>query len=321
MPEIWNKHKIMCCLVLFAASVVLFFVYLHIYVGVLEWELPKTRILKRQNAILITQSRMLGHRIEQNEVALDALASRDEDIYRSIFGLGSIPENVRNSGLAGANYAEFDKFDRKGNISALRYRSDVMVKKAYVQSRSFDEIELMLATADNMATSVPAICPVAPVMNRVEISSPFGYRVHPVLKYARFHSGIDFHVKAGNPVFATGDGVIESIEINLGGYGRQVVINHGFGYKTRYAHLSSIFVTEGMNVKRGDRIALSGNTGLSSGPHLHYEVIYKGKNVNPYFYFDRDITLEQYSDMVSKAGDAALPFYIHPSHRKVLHMK
>lgn len=321
MPEIWNKHKIMCCLALFVASVALFFVYLHIYVVVCGLELPKTRMLKRQNAALVTQSRMLGHRIEQNEIALDALALRDEDIYRSIFGLGSIPEDVRNSGLDGANYAELDKLDRKGNISALRSRSDVMVKKAYVQSRSFDEIELMLATADNMATSVPAICPVAPVMNRVEISSPFGYRVHPVLKYARFHRGIDFNVKAGNPVFATGDGVVESIEINMKGYGRQVVIDHGFGYKTRYAHLSSISVTEGMNVKRGDRIALSGNTGLSSGPHLHYEVIYKGKNVNPYFYFDRDITLEQYSDMVSKAGDAALPFYIHPSHRKFLHVK
>lgn len=321
MSEFWKKHKIMCCLVFFAASVALFFVYLHIYVGVLGLELPKTRILKRQNAALVTQSRMLGHRIEQNEVALDALVLRDEDIYRSIFGLGSIPGSVRNSGLDGANYSEFDKLDRKGNVSALRSRSDVMVKKAYVQSRSFDEIELMLATADNMATSVPAICPVAPVMNRIKISSPFGYRVHPVLKYARFHRGIDFDIKAGNPVFATGDGVVESIEVNMHGYGRQVVINHGFGYKTRYAHLKSILVTEGMKVKRGDRIAVSGNTGLSSGPHLHYEVIYKGKNVNPYFYFDRDITLEQYSDMVSKAGDAALPFYIHPSHRKVLHVK
>lgn len=319
MSEIWDKHKIVCCLAIFVVSVLLFFVYLQIYTKVLGLELPKTRILKRQNATLVTQSKVLGHRIGQNEVALDALALRDEDIYRSIFGLSSISDDVRNSGLDGANYAEFDKLDRKGNISALRTRSDVMVKKAYVQSRSYDEIELMLATADNMATSVPAICPVAPVMGKVRISSPFGYRVHPVLKYARFHRGIDFNIKPGNPVFATGDGVVESIEVNMRGYGRQVVINHGFGYKTRYAHLKSILVTEGMKVKRGDRIALSGNSGLSSGPHLHYEVIYKGKNVNPYFYFDRDITLEQYSDMVGKAGDAALPFYIHPSHRKILH--
>lgn len=321
MSGFWGKHKIMCCLAFFAASVVLFFVYLQIYVGVLGLELPKTRILKRQNAALVTQSRVLGHRVGQNEVALDALALRDEDIYRSIFGLGSIPESVRNSGLDGANYSEFDKLDRKGNISALRSRSDVMVKKAFVQSRSFDEIELMLATADNMATSVPAICPIAPVMDKIRISSPFGYRIHPVLKYARFHKGIDFNIKPGNPVFATGDGVVESIAVSMRGYGRQIVINHGFGYKTRYAHLKSILVTEGMKVKRGDRIAISGNSGLSSGPHLHYEVIYKGKNVNPYFYFDRDITLEQYSDMVGKAGDAALPFYIHPSHRKVLHVK
>lgn len=321
MSGFWNKHRIVCCLAVFLASVALFFIYLHIYVGVLGLELPKTRILKRQNAALVTDSRILDRRIEENEVALDALALRDEDIYRSIFGLNPVSKDVRNSGLDGANYAEFDLQDRTGNISALCSRSDVMVKKAYVQSRSFDEIELMLATADNMATSIPAICPIAPANNKIKISSPFGYRFHPVLKYARFHRGIDFDIKTGSPVFATGDGVVEAIEINMRGYGRQVVINHGFGYKTRYAHLSSVFVTEGMNVKRGDRIAMSGNTGLTSGPHLHYEVIFKDKNVNPYFYFDRDITLEQYSDMVDKAGEAALPFYIHPSHRKVLHIK
>ena len=142
-----------------------------------------------------------------------------------------------------------------------------------------------------------------------------------MLKRRRMHTGIDFALPKGNGVYATGDGVVEEVKVEVRGYGRQVVINHGFGYKTRYAHLNKIYVAPGMQVKRGELIASVGNTGLSSGSHLHYEVIYKGKNVNPYNYFDRDISLEQYKDIVGKVSAEGANDYVLPIHRKALKSK
>lgn len=316
MSGFWQKKHLKRYLALFGASVLMFFIHLHIYTVVLGWELPKTKSLRRRNAALMTRVEVLSHRIDEYSQSLNALELRDEDIYRSIFGLASISSDVRESGLRrDSQYAELDEQMRNENVSSLRRRADIILKKAYVQSKSYDEIELMLNTADNMATSIPAICPVPP--DKCRISSPYGYRRHPVLGYSRLHSGIDFALKPGNPVYVSGDGVVEEVIVEMRGYGRQVVINHGFGYKTRYAHLKEILVTEGMKVKRGEQIATTGNTGLTSGPHLHYEVIYKGRNVNPAPYFDRDITPEQYAGMLDRSGSHLSDrFYIHPSHRK-----
>ena len=123
-------------------------------------------------------------------------------------------------------------------------------------------------------------------------------------------------MKPGNRLYATGDGVVESVKFELFGYGNQVLIDHGFGYKTRYAHMKAICVVEGMKVKRGECIGLSGNSGRSSGPHLHYEVMYKGAYVNPANYYDLTITPEEYATMVQHTADISEKITYHPSHRK-----
>lgn len=317
MPTFKKKYGWKLYLALFGASLLLFFGYLQLYTHVLGWELPKTKSLRRENASLMTRAEILDREMDVFNDALAAIEMRDEDIYRSIFGLNSIPASIRDGGYhSKEHYDDLLTSDRKGLLRDLKYRSDKITKRAYIQSKSFDEVETVLATADNMATSIPAISPVAPERNGMKVSSPFGYRYHPVLKYNRFHSGVDFHRKTGNPVYATGDAVVESILVEMYGYGRQLVLNHGFGYKTRYAHLNTIFVTEGMSVRRGQVIATTGNTGLTSGPHLHYEVIYKGRNVNPYHYYDSGLTPEQYRDLTVSSDEASDPYYVHPSHRK-----
>lgn len=316
MTGFWQKYHMNRILGAFVLSVVLFVGYMHIYVYVFGLELPKTANLRRENAALMTRVEVLSHEFEAYDASLNELALHDNEIYRSIFGLNSISFQTRESGLAGESYERFAEMDRSGQARRLRELADVTVKKAFIQSKSFDEISLMLHTADNMATSVPAIYPILPDRSKFHISSPFGYRVHPVFGYSRMHRGMDFSIKPGNPVFATGDAVVEEIKVEMRGYGRQVTLNHGFGYQTRYAHLSSIIVTEGMKVRRGDVIAYSGNSGLSSGPHLHYEVIYKGKPVNPYHYFDRDMTLEEYKAMIHYDEARNDVNYVHPSHRK-----
>jgi len=303
-------------LIMFVVSIVMFVLYFFLYTVVLGWELPKTKSMKLENAKLKTRMELLRMQIASCDEGLRTLEIRDEEIYRSIFGLNTIPSSVRNNGLKGfGRYSSLDSADRSGRVKDLRRRADVILKKAYVQTSSYDEIELMLKTVDNMSSSIPAICPVMLVPGKCYISSPFGYRYHPILGYGRLHRGMDFSVKPGYSVYATGDGVVEQVKIEMRGYGRQIVINHGFGYKTRYAHMKSIVVSEGMKVKRGELIGTTGNSGLSSGPHLHYEVLYRDKLVNPYHYFDNELTEEQYEKMVQQVEKGSEKFYVHPFHR------
>lgn len=154
-----------------------------------------------------------------------------------------------------------------------------------------------------MASCVPSLNPVAP-KSRNSISSPFGYRMHPIKRMMIFHSGLDFRGEKGEPVYAAGSGVVESVLRGYYGYGEVVVINHGFGYKTRYAHLSSILVREGESVTKGDQIATMGRSGQSTGVHLHYEVIYRGRHMNPYNFINTKMSLEEYRSIVrpSKRG-------------------
>lgn len=316
MHSFWKNNKLLCALAAFALSIVLCVGYFHVYVFVFHQPLPKTQILRHQNESLRMEAQLMAREMHGYANVLDALEVKDEEIYRSIFGLNSIPSSVRDGGLQSGNrFTDLDFADREGVLRDLCYTSDLVRKKAYIQSKSYDEIELMLHSADQMATSIPAICPIVPDRSNFHISSPFGYRVHPLLGYRRFHKGVDFSIKAGNPVFATGDGVVEKVKIERRGYGRHVIINHGFGYKTLYGHCKNIIVTEGQKVRRGDQIAVSGNSGLSTGAHLHYEVIYKDRQVNPYHYYDLDMDLEQYNGMVRPVETDDQSF-LHPRHRK-----
>ena len=185
-----------------------------------------------------------------------------------------------------------------------------------MQSKSFDEVAQLSRRAGEMASCIPAIPPVNPDPKKYRLSSGFGYRRDPFTGRSKRHTGVDFALKPGNPVYSTGDGVVESVKFELFGYGNQIVIDHGFGYKTRYAHMKSIGVAEGMKVKRGECIGLSGNSGRSSGPHLHYEVMYKDAFVNPANYYDLSITPEEYSTMVQDIADASERITLHPSHQK-----
>ena len=132
------------------------------------------------------------------------------------------------------------------------------------------------------------------------MASPFGYRTDPVYGGTRFHAGQDFAADVGYPVYVTGDGVVEKVNYGFTGYGNEIIIDHGFGYRTRYAHLSRIDVAKGMKVTRGDQIGAIGKTGKATGPHLHYEVIYKGNAINPYSYMNLDMTVEEYIAMITR---------------------
>ena len=260
---------------------------------------------------------VMNRHLDQYEDALESLQMRDDGIYRSIFGMNEIPSEVRNAGFGGVNrYAHLDMIDSDGLLKNTAVRLDILTKKTYVQSRSFDEVAQLSKRAGDMAMCIPAIPPVNPDPSIYRLSSSFGYRSDPFTGRSKRHTGVDFAMKPGNPIYVTGDGVVESVKFEFFGYGNQVLIDHGFGYKTRYAHLKSVGVVEGMKVKRGECIGESGNSGRSSGPHLHYEVLYKGAPVNPANYFDLTITPEEYATMVQNTADASGRVTLHPSHKK-----
>ena len=302
---------------MFVMSLEMAVLYFWLYTGVFGMELPKTILLKKTNAQWHSKVEVLNRQLDGYDKALTSLQMRDDDIYRAIFGMHEIPSEVRNAGFGGVNrYSHYDGLGHSAQLKTTAKRLDILTKKTYVQSRSFDEVAQLSKRAGDMASCIPAIPPVVPDRSIYRLSSSFGFRSDPFTGRSKRHTGVDFALKPGNPIYATGDGVVEKVKFEFFGYGNQVLIDHGFGYKTRYAHMKSINVVEGMKVKRGECIGESGNSGRSSGPHLHYEVLYKDKHINPANYFDLTITPEEYATMVQNTAEASDKITLHPSHRK-----
>lgn len=304
IEKVSAKSRAVKIVMLVAASIALSSVYFWLATDVFGLELPKTVLLKKTNARWISRMDLMNRQMDIYDASLEGLGIRDDEIYRNIFGMNVIPDEVRNAGFGGVNRYEFlDVLPENSILRSTTVRLDVLTKKTYVQSRSYDEIEAMSKKAGDMASCIPAVPPIAPDKSKYRLSSPYGYRSDPITGVSKMHTGFDFACKPGNPVYATGDGTVESVSFEFFGYGNSVLIDHGFGYKTRYAHLKMVYVSEGMKLKRGECIGETGNSGRSTGPHLHYEVMYRGRYVNPYNYFDMTMPLDEYSSMVSKVAD------------------
>jgi len=306
IKEVSLKSKVFKGVLLFAGSVAMAVLYLWLFTSVLGYDLPKTAFLKAEHARWDARLDLMNTKLDRYEETLEALKVRDDDIYRSIFGMNEIPAEVRNAGMGGVDrYSFLDGLEPDDRLKNTVARIDRLTRKTYVQSKSFDEVASVSKTAGDMASCIPAIPPIVPDEAKYKLSSRFGYRSDPFTGNAKMHTGLDFAMKIGNPVYATGDGVVESVKFEFFGYGNSITIDHGFGYKTIYAHLNSVKVIEGMKVKRGDCIAESGKSGRSSGPHLHYEVVYKGQKVNPANYLDLSMSPQEYSAMVRMREDAS----------------
>ena len=263
-----------------------------------NFSLPKTAILRFQNMEWRTRVDQISQQLDRWEDMISQLEIRDDRIYRSVYGMDEIPQTVRGSGFGGENRYE----DLQGtSLLSLTKRLDVLEKRLFIQSKSFDEVAHLQQNAGDMASHIPAIPPINPDRSTYRLSSTFGYRTDHFTGHSKRHTGMDFACKPGNPIYVTGDGIVTKVVTDRRkGYGFHVEVEHGFGYKTRYAHMSRIDVSVGDHLKRGDCVGLSGNTGRSSGPHLHYEVHYRRDYMNPALYMDLDISPEDYFTMVRK---------------------
>lgn len=282
---------------MFCLSLVAFACYYLLFTQYLGLETPKTAYLKQRYVEMDSKFGLLERKFEQSNQTLAELQMRDNNIYRPIFGMEELSQDVRNAGFGGVNrYAHLESVSSSTALLDAVKRMDVIYKKAFVQSRSYDEVSLLAKRADEMSQCVPAIPPVA--LDNVRLSSLFGYRIDPFFNTRRMHQGIDLSGNKGEPIYSAGNGVVVEVRRNFFGYGREIVVDHGFGYKTRYAHLNTMLVKVGDTVKRGDQIATMGNTGKSKGVHLHYEVIYRDVRVNPLNYYNQDVRGDEFLAMV-----------------------
>jgi len=238
-----------------------------------------------------------------NEV-LDVIQSRDEDLYRAALYADKFPEELRMMGVGGSDrYAYLSKLSNSELLISASEQMDKIERRLNAQSISFRELLKLAKDKEKLLACIPAIQPVRNRELKSSISG-FGFRIDPIYKTKQMHTGMDFTAAQGTEVYVTGDGVVEEIEQKKWGYGNCIVVNHGYGYKTRYAHLSKFKVKVGQKLKRGELIGLIGSTGKSTGPHLHYEVEVNGEKVNPIGYYHSDLSPEQFEQLIEMSDNS-----------------
>jgi len=258
---------------------------------------PKSKRLQREIEQLTLNYSILEERMAVVDAVVKELEDRDDNLYREIFEAEPISKDVRNMGFGGSQRFEDLDAIAKGNLIKSVYENmERLERQLYVQSKSFDEIAKLSESKQEMLAAIPAITPVKSTATNV--ASGFGTRIDPIYKTPKFHYGMDFSGKTNTPIYATGDAKVVEISKSSRGYGNHIVLKHGFGYETSYSHLNKILVKKGQTVKRGEIIGMMGNTGKSTGTHLHYEVIKDGRKVNPLFFFYNDLSAEEYDQLI-----------------------
>ncbi len=271
-------------------------------------ESPKEKAQKRELENLKLRYGLLDKKMAQIENVLDGIQHRDNDIYRLYFEANPIPNEQRKAGFGGVNrYKSLEGFENSEMIIDVSKKMDILSKQLYIQSKSLDEIINLAEDKEKLLASIPAI---QPVNNEdlTRMASGYGWRSDPFTKARKMHKGMDFTAPTGTPIYASGNGVIDRADNRASGFGEHVEIDHGYGYKTIYAHLSKYNVKRGQKVKRGDLIGFVGNTGRSSGPHLHYEVHKNGKPINPINFYYGNLTPDEFEEMLKMASQEGQSF-------------
>lgn len=260
---------------------------------------PKQYYLDVRESKLLSKLSNINAQFDSISNDLGRVQNRDDNFYRVISQLNPIPATIRQQGFGGINnYTNLEGYLNSDLLIESNKRSEIIEKQLSLQIKSLDTIYRSVKTLNDSLLSTPAIAPMSP-HGYYRISSPFGIRIHPISGKRIMHDGVDFAAKIGSNVYATGNGVVSIITRSNNGYGNRVTIKHGFGFQTVYAHLNTIMVQLGDTVYRGQKIGTSGNTGTSTGPHLHYEVIYGRHKQNPCSFYINDLTSKEYVDMLN----------------------
>lgn len=266
-------------------------------------DFPRERRLRAENERMVSALEVLERRADDAVTVMEDIATRDNNFYRVIMGADPLTDAARYAGLERQrNYGDLDSISDAALAKRVTDKLDLLDNLVYNQIKSFDFLKRQATDNTDRLSHIPAIQPLSSKYLKT-MASGYGYRQDPIYGTTKFHEGMDFSAAVGTPVYATGDGVVRSAGWESG-YGNSIIIDHGYNYVTRFAHLSKMLVKPGQTVKRGDLIGNVGNTGKSTGPHLHYEVRYRGRPQNPVNYYFMDLTPDEYDEMIRQADNA-----------------
>lgn len=286
----------------------LFAGFIFFFIGAKYFDSPKEKLLKQENSQLRAQYDILNKRMSQAEDVLADVQKRDDDIYRVILEAEPIPKEIRTAGFGGVNrYKKLQGLKNSKLIVESSKKLDQITKQLYIQSKSYDDVIEMAMAKEKMIASIPAIQPISNSDLR-RMASGYGMRIHPIYKRMKMHTGMDFSAERGTEIYATGNGKVVHTETSRRGYGNNIIVDHGYGYKTLYAHMSSFNVRRGQEITRGQTIGYVGNTGTSVAPHLHYEVWKDNQKVNPINFYFNDLTPTEYEQMIEFSSQQTQSF-------------
>lgn len=267
---------------------------------------PKEQAFEREIDQMEFYYSSLTSDFENLSKELNKLQEKDAEVHRMILGVDPLDEAIWNGGIGGHDrHTGITEYKRSGELlTETLDKVEKLKRKMQMQGMSFDTLYSMAVLKEDKLASIPSIKPVEEdkLKRKIKNLSGFGIRMHPVHKVKKFHKGIDFTAPEGTPIQATGNGTIERIEKKRRGYGYNILINHGWGYQSLYAHMKTIEVKKGQKVKKGERIGTVGNTGTSTAAHLHYEVRLNNKAVNPIDYCLDGLAPEEYKELLEKAS-------------------
>lgn len=289
----------LCAALVFAAGIVF---------AAFAWiDSPEDKLHKTEISRLKLEYDLMGQELDTMRYVLEKLQERDNNIYRVIFEAEPVSGSIRAAGIGGSErFQRLNNYENGQIMKRNLTRLEQLKRQLVGQSRSYDEIAKMIADKEDMLQHIPAIQPVSNV-DLTRIASGYGMRIHPIYKTRKMHEGVDFTAPTGTEIYATGNGVVTKAG-RMRGYGNVVEIAHGYGYRTRYAHLSKIDCRVGQRIGRGEVLGLVGNTGLSTAPHLHYEVLKDGRKIDPINYFYHDLSDEEYAKVIELANKANQSF-------------
>ncbi len=288
------------------ACAIIFFAFIAFYIIDFTFDSPSERALKREILQAKTQYKALNSQLDDYAKILENMKDRNEGAYTMAFGMNPIDNDVWNAGLGGAKrYTNLTKYPNTGDLMlGVTAKADKLGRQMAILSHTLDTIINVAKDREKRFASIPSIKPIREdkLKKGIRFMSGFGRRLHPIHKVMKMHKGIDFSAKKGTVIYATGDGKVTKVKNKRTGYGKHIIISHGYGYETLYAHLSKSNVKVGDTVKKGEIIGEVGSTGTSTAPHLHYEVHYMGKAVNPIHFVLDGLSTEEYQKMIDMSS-------------------
>lgn len=290
----------------FIGSVIIALIYWGIFASF--FDSPKEKALKREVEQMTIQYELIHKEMANVETVLEDLQKTDDNLYRTIFEAEPVPSTEREGGIGGVNrYAALEGYNNSNLVIETASRLDKIRKKVYIQSKSYDDLIKLAENKSDMLKAIPSIMPLSN-KDLTRTASGYGWRIHPLYKISKFHFGMDFTAPLGTEIYATGNGTVKEVVTAQRGFGKSVLIDHGFGYTSLYAHLSNFNVRIGQKVQRGDVIGFVGSTGTSVTNHLHYEIKLNGSNVDPVNYYFEDLSAAQYEKMIEIASKTGTSF-------------